>query len=90
MCFAYGGEKGLGEGCDGFMKPVGALPGVSFVGKSGKRVLINTTRGGQVPGDDVYQMYVAAPSTAIALMNYLEHLLVTHHPPWTLDEPSAS
>jgi len=44
------------EGCGGFLQPAGHS-GTSFVGRTVKQVVFNTTRGGQVPGDDVYREY---------------------------------
>lgn len=57
MCFAYGGNASLGEGCAGFINPHGELKGVKFVGPTVKERKFNTTRGGKVPGDDVYRAY---------------------------------
>jgi lysophospholipase L1-like esterase len=56
MCFAYGGNKSLGEGCDGFIKPAATGP-TKFVGRALKRITFNTSRGGKIPGDDVYKAY---------------------------------
>eukprot|EP01052_Picozoa_sp_SAG31_P026096 SAG31_NODE_2340_length_5920_cov_4.296561_4_plen_524_part_00 len=57
MCFAFGGNKSLGEGCSGFIRPQGEIKDARFVGKTVKQRKFNTTRGGQVPGDDVYRAY---------------------------------
>ena len=57
MCFAYGGNASLGESCGGYITPQGELKGARFVGQTVKQIQFNTTRGGKVPGDDVYRMY---------------------------------
>lgn len=52
MCFAYGGNKSLGESCEGFIKPQSNGP-TQFIGRTLKRVTFNTTRGGHIAGDAV-------------------------------------
>jgi hypothetical protein len=55
MCF-YNGNTTLGESCAGFIKPKQTGP-TKFIGKVVKRVAFNTSRGGKIPGDDVYKDY---------------------------------
>lgn len=60
------------EGCSGFLDPAGDL-GNQFVGGTLKTVRFNTTRGGLVPGDDVYREYnvlFQAPPANLATEGY--------------------
>eukprot|EP00041_Stephanoeca_diplocostata_P037401 m.1415901 g.1415901 ORF g.1415901 m.1415901 type:complete len:391 (+) comp25029_c0_seq103:2845-4017(+) len=57
MCFMSSGDLLPGvEGCGGYLKPDKAI-GAGFVGRTIKQIVFNTTRGGNVPGDDVYREY---------------------------------
>ena len=56
------------EGCEGYLKPAGDGGGAMFVGKTIKRVMFNTTRGGEVPGDDLYRVYVTSVAFHTVLM----------------------
>ena len=56
LCF-MGSNLLPSEGCSSFMKKPQKIFGGKFVAKTVKTVRFNTTRGGVVPGDDIYREY---------------------------------
>lgn len=72
LCFLYGSRISGVEGCTGYLEPA-ATGNTQFSGQTLEQIAFNTTRGGQVRGDDVYKTYdviFQAPPANLAAEGY--------------------